>query len=152
LARLRALLRRDHLEAGVPRVRLAALDYDPCERHVRVRDRDLVVPRRELAILDALARRAGRVVTRERLIEEAYSFDDCYESNALKAQVSRLRRRLFDAGAGVAAPARSEYLMLEPASGHVVMATVNEAVLRLRVILDTLAGASRGMVSIRVRS
>ena len=51
-----------------------------------------------------------------------------------------------------AAPARSQDLMLEPASGHVVTATVNEAVLRLRVILDTLAGASRGMVLIRVRS
>jgi DNA-binding response OmpR family regulator len=102
MARLRALLRRGSDGGAVPRIRLGALDYDPSERQLRVGDRDLAVPRRELAILDALARRAGRVVTRERLIAEAYSFDDSYESNALEAQVSRLRRRLADAGAGVA--------------------------------------------------
>lgn len=102
MARLRALLRRERNGAAMPRVRLGALDYDPAERLAQVHDRYLVVPRRELAILDALARRAGRVVTRERLIAEAYSFDDNYESNALEAQVSRLRRRLAEAGAGVA--------------------------------------------------
>jgi DNA-binding response OmpR family regulator len=61
----------------------------------------LALPRRELAILDALIRRAGRVVMRESLEAQVYGFDDEISSNALEAHISRLRKRLADARAGV---------------------------------------------------
>jgi DNA-binding response OmpR family regulator len=57
--------------------------------------------RREALILEALVQRTGRVVTRDVLIEAVYGFDDLIESNTLEAQISRLRRKLKDAGAGV---------------------------------------------------
>jgi DNA-binding response OmpR family regulator len=61
----------------------------------------IVLPRRELAILDTLARRAGRVVMREHLEAQVYGYDDDISSNALEAHISRLRKRLSEAGAGV---------------------------------------------------
>lgn len=103
LARLRVLLRRRGAAAGAaePRVRLGALDYQPGRREARVGATALAVPRRELAVLDLLARRAGRVVLREQLEGAAYGYDDEVGPNALEAIMSRLRRRLGDAGAGV---------------------------------------------------
>ncbi len=57
--------------------------------------------RRETLILEALVQRVGRVVTRDVLIEAVYGFDDLIESNTLEAQISRLRRKLKEAGAAV---------------------------------------------------
>ncbi len=55
----------------------------------------------EINSLDALARRAGRVVMREHLEAQVYGYDHEIASNALDAHVSRLRKRLADAGACV---------------------------------------------------
>jgi len=102
LARLRVLLRRSgRPDAAAPAVRLGRLEYDLGAREARVVDAVLALPRRELALLDALVRRAGRVVLREHLEGEVYGFDDEVQPNALEAVVSRLRRRLADERAGV---------------------------------------------------
>jgi DNA-binding response OmpR family regulator len=77
------------------------LRYDLRTREARVDEAALTLTRRELAILDALIRRAGRVVMRENLEAQVYGFDDEIQSNALEAHVSRLRKRLTEAGAGV---------------------------------------------------
>ena len=57
----------------------------------------LEIPRRELAILETLVRRAGRVVQRETLEASVYNINEDIESNALDSHVSRLRRRLREA-------------------------------------------------------
>ena len=101
-ARLLARIRRSPAEPPAPPLTVGRLCYDLQEREVRVDARPLHLPRRELAILDSLMRRAGRVVMRERLEAEVYGYDDEIQSNALEAHVSRLRRRLSEAGAGVA--------------------------------------------------
>lgn len=101
LARMRVLLRRTADGTPEPRVRIGALDYAPASREVRVGATALPIPRRELAVLDLLARRAGRVVFREQLDSAAYGYDDDVGPNALEAIVSRLRRRLCEAGARV---------------------------------------------------
>jgi DNA-binding response OmpR family regulator len=101
LARLRVLLRRSGTGALPAQVTLGRLDYDMSAREPSVGGTALVLPRRELAILDTLMRRAGRVVLREHLEAQVYGFDDEISSNALEAHISRLRRRLADARAGV---------------------------------------------------
>ena len=53
------------------------------------------------ANLAVLLRRAGRVVQREHLEGALYGFAADVTANALETQVSRLRRRLQDAGADV---------------------------------------------------
>jgi DNA-binding response OmpR family regulator len=101
-ARLRAVSRRTYSSAPLLVIEVGCLQFDPATRDVSVNGRHLLVPRRELAILGTLLRRAGRVVVREHLESEVYGFDDEIGSNAIEAQVSRLRRRLADAQAGVA--------------------------------------------------
>lgn len=101
LARLRAACRRPGLGARPRPIELARIRYDPATREVLVGKRPIVVPRRELALLELLVQRGGRVVQRGRLESELYGFDVEVSANALDALVSRLRRRLDDEDAGV---------------------------------------------------
>jgi DNA-binding response OmpR family regulator len=100
-ARLLARLRRSPQEAPEAPLSVGRLRYDLRTREARVDEAALTLTRRELAILEALIRRAGRVVMRENLEAQVYGFDDEIQSNALEAHVSRLRKRLTEAGAGV---------------------------------------------------
>jgi DNA-binding response OmpR family regulator len=101
LARMRVLLRRSPGGTAPPQVTVGALEYDLAAREPRVGGTALALPRRELAILDTLMRRAGRVVMREHLEAQVYGYDDEISSNALEAHISRLRKRLAEAGARV---------------------------------------------------
>jgi DNA-binding response OmpR family regulator len=57
------------------------------------------MPRHELAILEHLMRRLGRVVPRSVLEEKLYGMDQELESNAIPVHVHHLRRKLAEAGA-----------------------------------------------------
>jgi DNA-binding response OmpR family regulator len=101
MARVRAALRRPGGEQSPPVV-CGQLSFDLSSREVTVAGQPLVLKRRELSLLEALMRRAGRVVLRDQLLEDVYGFDDDIQSNTLDAHVSRLRSRLGKAEAGVA--------------------------------------------------
>lgn len=101
MARTKAVLRRLFLDKGAI-VSIGNLTFDIVHRVVCVNQNPIIVPRRELAILEAMVRRTGRVVLRETLEAEAYGFEDEIQSNAIEAHVSRLRRRLREANCKVA--------------------------------------------------
>jgi len=101
LARLRAVLRRPAL-ARSDVVRVGRLAFDLAHREARVGNTPMELPRRELLVLEALARRMGRMVQRPALMEAVFGLDDEIQSNALDTHVSRLRRKLSDLDAGVA--------------------------------------------------
>lgn len=97
IARARAVLRRNQLDQkGVTSV--GNLRFDTFARAAYVDDQPLILPRRELALLEALMRRAGQVVLRENLENAVYGFDDEIQSNAIDAHLSRLRKRLREHG------------------------------------------------------
>lgn len=100
LARLRAVLRRP---ADLPSeiIRLGCLSFDAGNREASVAGRPLDLPRRELLVLETLLRRMGRTVARASLEEAVYSIDDEIQSNALDTHISRLRRKLSEARAGI---------------------------------------------------
>ncbi|MEY9322557.1 DNA-binding response OmpR family regulator [Bradyrhizobium elkanii] len=100
LARLRALLRRP---AGVQQhaARIGRLSFDFTHREASVDGRPLELPRRERLVLESLLHRMGRMVQRSALMEAVYGLDDDVQPNALDSHVSRLRRRLAEADAGV---------------------------------------------------
>jgi DNA-binding response OmpR family regulator len=100
MARIRASLRRPGGERA-PAVEIGALSFDLDLRSVTVAGTPARLLRRELALLEALARRAGRVVLREALISGIYGHDDEIEEHTLTTLVSRLRARLHELGAGV---------------------------------------------------
>lgn len=101
LARLRAACRRPGQASRSVPIAVARLSYDPETREVRSGGRAMAVPGRELALLELLVRRAGRVVQRGHLESELYGLDGEVSPNALEALVSRLRRRLEEQDAGV---------------------------------------------------
>ena len=99
-ARCRALLRRPGgmlgavLEAG--NVRL-----DTASREVRVADRHVDMPPREVALLEQLLRQCGRVVTKAAIDAALYALHTEVTPNAIDTALSRLRRRLSGARADV---------------------------------------------------
>ena len=101
LARLRAACRRPAAGAPPAAIEVGRLSFDLASREARVAGRPLSLPRRELALLELLVSRAGRVVQRTHLESEMYGFGAEVSGNALETQVSRLRRRLEDTGAGL---------------------------------------------------
>jgi DNA-binding response OmpR family regulator len=73
--------------------------FDTVERDVRIGNASLALPRREVAILEHLMRRLGRVVPKALLEEKLYGIDEELESNAIPVHVHHLRRRMMEAGA-----------------------------------------------------
>lgn len=100
VARARAVLRRLFLDRGAA-VSIGNMSFDIVNRVVCIDQKPIVIPRRELAILETMVRRIGRVVLRETLEAATYDFDDEIQSNAIEAHVSRLRRRLREASCKV---------------------------------------------------
>lgn len=92
-ARLRALVRRSHGHADSV-LRVADITLDPGTRMVR-RDGKLVgLSQREFDLLHTLMRSAGRVLTREQLEQQMYSWGTEVESNAIEVHIHHLRRKL----------------------------------------------------------
>ena len=99
MARVRALLRRP---SGVidQDVKVGRLSIDPLNLTVKIGSDTLEIPRRELLVLQALAKRKGKTVLRATLEQAVYNYEEEIQSNALDAHISRLRKRLSDVGAG----------------------------------------------------
>lgn len=98
-ARIRALLRRPGPRAS-PVLVSGALRLDPATRQAHHAGVPVELSRRETDLLELLMRHAGKVVRRDMIDEALYSFNDTVSPNAIEASVSRLRRRLAEAGAG----------------------------------------------------
>jgi DNA-binding response OmpR family regulator len=100
LARIRAVRRRP-IEIAGAKISAGSLVFDLAHEDVDVNGLRIDLPRRELRVLATLIRRRGRTVQREALENAVFGFDDEIQSNTLDSHVSRLRRRLKAAGAGV---------------------------------------------------
>jgi two-component system OmpR family response regulator/two-component system response regulator QseB len=92
-ARLRALVRRSKGEAA-PVVQIGALRLDPAARQVTFHGNRIELQAREFAMLHELMLNAGRVLSREQLVERLYAWGEEIESNAIEVHVHHLRRKL----------------------------------------------------------
>jgi two-component system response regulator TctD len=99
-ARVRALLRRACGEAS-PVLEIGSLAIDAARGTVHVNGRVVELRRREWAVLERLASRVGKVVTKERLNAEVFGFDDPVAPNAIEVYVARLRRKLEPDGPSI---------------------------------------------------
>ena len=93
VARLRALLRRSPA-AGPRGLTVAPLTVDPARRRADVDGRPVELTRREFDLLETLARNAGIVLSRERLLELVWGYDFAVDTNVVDVFVSQLRRKL----------------------------------------------------------
>ena len=100
LARLRALLRRTHSEAGgdaedldAEQLTFSDLTLNPVTREVRRGARPIDLTRTEFALLEMFLRRPRRVLDRSFILEEVWGYDFPTTANSLEVYVGYLRRK-----------------------------------------------------------
>jgi DNA-binding response OmpR family regulator len=98
LARIRAVTRRARGKAGPSRevVQVGGLLVDPAARRVTLDGVEIALTGYEFSLLEALARRAGRVLSREQLMELAKGNAEDAFDRSIDVHVSRLRQKLGD--------------------------------------------------------
>lgn len=96
VARVKALLRRPGGPLGV-RLEAGNIALDTVGRDVQVDGRIVALARHEVAILEHLMRRLGRVVPKSVLEDKLYGMGEELESNAIPVHVHHLRRKLTEA-------------------------------------------------------
>lgn len=94
LARIRALLRRAAGDSEAETLLTGGLRLDISSRRVWLSGTELVLTTTEFDLLALLARRAGRVQERSRLVEELRGIDFDSFDRSVDVVVSRLRRKL----------------------------------------------------------
>lgn len=114
MARLRAVLRLPG-QVVADTVRIGRLAFDAQHREATIDGAPLLLPRRELLVLEALLQRKGRTVLRTALEEAVYGFDEAVQPNALDTHVSRLRGKLAVAGVEIHGIRGVGYLLRETA-------------------------------------
>lgn len=92
-ARMRAVIRR-RVGRASPEIRYGALLLDPVKRTVMFRDAPVELSAREFAVLEALMREPGAVVSRARLEEAVYGWGEEVASNSVEVYLHHLRRKL----------------------------------------------------------
>ena len=92
-ARLRSLVRRAH---GQLQERLVCREVvmDPACREVSLRGEVVALSTREFDLLHVLMLNAGRVLSREQLEQQLYSWGYEIDSNAIEVHIHHLRRKL----------------------------------------------------------
>jgi len=93
IARVRALMRRHAGSASTPMV-AGALSLDPVGRNATLDGQPLSLTAKEFAILEALLRKPGAVLSRERLEESIYGWGEEVGSNAVEVHLHNLRRKV----------------------------------------------------------
>ena len=92
-ARLRSLVRRAHGQVQ-DILRCGAVQLDPSARLVKLDGESVMLSTREFDLLHALMLNAGRVMSREQLEQQLYSWGYEVESNAIEVHIHHLRRKL----------------------------------------------------------
>jgi two-component system response regulator MtrA len=98
IARVRARLRRPALSSDADAIQIGSLRIDLRARKVTVEDAAVDLTRVEFELVAALARRRGAAVSRAWLVEQILDPARDGDERTLDAHVSRLRRKLGDAG------------------------------------------------------
>ena len=96
-ARIRALGRRRGGDP-TPELMVGTLVLNRSTGQAQVAGRALDLRRREWAVLDSLATRAGQIVPRETLLAEVFGYDEPVGPNAIEVNITRLRGKLAPDG------------------------------------------------------
>jgi len=112
-ARMRALLRR---AGGVAEneIALGRLVIDLKGRQALVDGECIELSARELAVVEVLASRAGRVVAKETLLSSLYQWDESVSVNAIEIYVHRARKKLSGSGVTIRTIRGLGYLLERP--------------------------------------
>lgn len=96
VARVLAIMRRTYREAAVftPEIRLGELEIDILNRSVRIHGHELHLTSLEQSLLYLMAANAGRLLTRDEILDYLWGVDFIAESNVVDRHIRNLRAKL----------------------------------------------------------
>ncbi|NMG14358.1 response regulator transcription factor [Aromatoleum bremense] len=95
-ARVRALTRRG---TGQPRcIEIGSLSYDQADRVAKINGQIVELSAREVGLLEIFVLRAGRLVSKDQIVDHLCGWGEEVSSNAIEVYVHRLRKKLEDSG------------------------------------------------------
>lgn len=98
LLRIKAILRRQQAAVAQPRLTRGEVSIDPARHRVRVGEADVELTATEFRLLEDLMRNAGRVRTREMLLNGVWGYQFEGYARTVDTHVRRLRAKLGDRG------------------------------------------------------
>ena len=113
LARVRVLLRQPSANGQAePTVRCGPLLVDLIGRRVSLHEQEIALTPKEYAVLAALARQPGRVLTQQQLLRDIWGPTHVEDSHYLRVVVGHLRQKLGDN------PADPHFIVTEAGIGY----------------------------------
>jgi two-component system OmpR family response regulator len=92
-ARVRALTRRG-LGSASATIKHGPLTFDATGRVAYINDQMIELSARELSLLEVLLQRAGRLVSKEQLVERLCEWGEEVSNNAIEVYIHRLRKKI----------------------------------------------------------
>ena len=92
-ARVRALTRRG-LGTASNIIHYGALSFDATGRVAHINEQMIELSAREIGLLEVLLQRAGRLVSKDQLVERLCEWGDEVSNNAIEVYVHRLRKKI----------------------------------------------------------
>lgn len=112
-ARVRALIRRAHSESSSTLTH-GRLSFDMAGRRLYCDDVALELSARELAVIELLLLRVGKVVTKQHIVDHLYGWEEGSTSNTVEVFIHRLRKKLEPFGLGIRTIRGMGYLVDKP--------------------------------------
>lgn len=115
-ARVRALTRRGTAQSRI--IEFGPLSFDQVEHVARCHGRVLELSARELALLEILLLRVGRLVSKDQLVDHLCGWGEEVSTNAIEVYIHRLRKKLEPEGIRIATVRGLGYCLDKPTQGE----------------------------------
>ncbi len=115
-ARVRALVRRS-MGTATNTLRHGDLVYDQAGRVAQLNGQTLELSARETGLLEVLLQRAGRLVSKEQIVDHLCEWGDEVSGNAIEVYMHRLRKKLEGGGIHIATVRGLGYCLEKPPEG-----------------------------------
>lgn len=96
IARIKAILRRSgsREEGARKKIKIDGLEIDLLQHRVRLYDKEIVLTSKEFALLSFLASNAGRVYSRDQLLEQVWGFNYYGDARTVDVHIRHLREKI----------------------------------------------------------
>ena len=98
LARISSLLKRTYQQDYLPNITRNGVCLDVVSGMVQFQNQSVELSKNELRILSLLMQKAGKVVSREEIINDLWQSDEFIDDNTLTVNINRLRKKLESIG------------------------------------------------------
>ncbi len=114
-ARVRALLRR-RMNSASPRIVIGKLELDTVGKRAFVNSECIDLSAREWSVLEYLVGRAGKIVSKDQLIQAITDWQSDLSQNAIEAYVHRVRSKIEGSDVAIRTVRGLGYLLEEPSA------------------------------------